>query len=138
MTSTAQLVRVTLVSAKLQMPMSLLQIQICSQLFPEYPIRRHAEAHYQLRKAVGVQSSKVHSFDISLQEHRDSRFLIGIDTEKMSGPFPAGIKVRSGDIMTLKLKHKDSALMRLADRIHIVLHTDNMLQISDIGCSMFD
>ena len=38
------------------------QLQLGSKLYPEYPIRSHAEAFYQLRKALGIQSSKVHSF----------------------------------------------------------------------------
>ena len=32
------------------------QLQIGSKLFPEYPVRSHAEAYYQLRKTLGMQS----------------------------------------------------------------------------------
>ena len=34
-----------------------LQRQIGSKLYPEYPIRSHAEAFYSLRKALGIQSN---------------------------------------------------------------------------------
>ena len=40
------------------------QLQIGSKLYPEYPIRSHNEAFYQLKKAFGVQASAVHNFDI--------------------------------------------------------------------------
>jgi hypothetical protein len=40
------------------------QLQIGSKLFPEYPIRSHNEAFYQLAKTLGVQASAVHNFDI--------------------------------------------------------------------------
>ena len=40
------------------------QLQLGSKLFPEYPIRSRAEAYYQLRKTLGVQSSTLHNFDI--------------------------------------------------------------------------
>ena len=35
-----------------------IQVQIDCKLFPEYPIRSHAEAYYQLRNTLGIQSSK--------------------------------------------------------------------------------
>ena len=41
------------------------QLQIGSKLFPEYPIRSHQEAYYQLKKTLGVQASSVHNFDIN-------------------------------------------------------------------------
>jgi len=41
------------------------QLQIGAKLFPEYPIRSHAEAYYQLKKTLGVQASAVHNFDVT-------------------------------------------------------------------------
>ena len=115
-----------------------LQLQIGSKLFPEYPIRSHAEAYYQLRKALGVQSSKMHSFDVSPQEYHDNRLIVGVDTEKMLGASFTGLNTRSGDLMSVRLKYKEKTDARSADRIHIVLHTDNILQIYAGGCSVFD
>ncbi len=40
------------------------QLQIGSKLFPEYPIKTHAEAFYSLRKALGIQANNLHSIDI--------------------------------------------------------------------------
>ena len=36
------------------------QLQLGSKLYPEYMIRAHAEAYYQLRKTLGHKSSDVH------------------------------------------------------------------------------
>ncbi len=115
-----------------------LQIQIGSKLFPEYPIRSHAEAYYQLRKALGVQSSKMHSFDISPQEYRDNRLVVAVDTEKMLGASFTGLNTRAGDLMTVRMKYKNITDARSADRVRIVLHSDNILQISASGVSVFD
>ena len=59
------------------------QLQLGSKLYPEYPIRSHAEAYYQLRKCLGVQSSSVHNFDITSNEYRNRKFVLGIDFEKV-------------------------------------------------------
>ena len=46
--------------------------------------------------------------------------------------------------MTVKLKYNDKGTItngsypRLADRVHILLHADQILEIKDSGCSVFD
>ena len=62
------------------------QLQIGSKLFPEYPIKTHAEAFYSLRKALGIQATNLHSIDMDGTEYRSNKFIIGIDTE-IVGPF---------------------------------------------------
>ena len=116
-----------------------LAAQIGSQTFPDgNPIRSHAEAYYQLRKALGVQSSTVHSFDISPQEYRDDRFVMALDLEKSLGASFTGLNTRSGDLMTVKFKYKDPSAARIANRMHVVLHTDNIMQIHLTGVTVFD
>ena len=112
--------------------------QIGSLCFPQYPMRSHSECYYQLRKALGIQSSKMHSFDISPREYRSHRFITGIDTEKALGSSLTGLNTRSGDLMSIKLKYKERLPERLADRIHIILHTDNILHLSATGVGGFD
>ena len=50
------------------------QLQIGSKLFPEYPVRGHNEAYYQLKKTLGVQASVVHNFDVSSVQFRGYNF----------------------------------------------------------------
>jgi hypothetical protein len=114
------------------------QLQVGSKLFPEYPIRSHAEAYYQLRKTLGLQSSSVHSFDISPVEYRDNKFVIGIDCEKVLEAGWTGLNTRAGDLMTVKMKYMDSDVDRLADRMHIILHSDQIMEISDGGVRIYD
>ena len=120
------------------------QIQVGSKLFPEYPIRSHAEAFYQLKKTLGIQSSNVHSFDITAAEYRDHKMILGIDTEKVLEAGFTGLNTRSGDLMTVKLSYANkgsavgSTFSRLADRMHIVLHSDQIVEVRDSGCTVYD
>ena len=120
------------------------QLQIGSKLFPEYPIRSHNEAYYQLKKTLGVQSSAVHNFDISPVQYRDNKLIIGTDCEKVLDAGFTGINTRAGDLMTVKFKYNDKGALdngvyrRLADRIHIVLHSDQIMEIRDSGVQVFD
>ena len=116
------------------------QLQIGSKLFPEYPIRSHNEAFYQLSKTLGVQASAVHNFDISAREYRYSKFVLGTDCEKVLDAGFTGLNTRAGDLMSVKFKYasKGTGDVRLADRIHIILHSDQILEIRDSGCQVFD
>ena len=130
------------------------QLQIGSKLFPEYPIRSHQEAFYQLKKTLGVQASAAHNFDINATQYRDNRFILGTDCEKILDAGFTGINTRAGDLMTVKFKYRSRgigpfpgiaddlnawyATSRLADRIHIVLHSVQIVEIRSSGCQVFD
>ena len=120
------------------------QIQVGSKLFPEYPIRSHAEAFYQLKKTSVIQSSNVRSFEITASEYRDHKMILGIDTEKVLEAGFTGLNTRSGDLMTVKLSYANkgsavgSTYSRLADRMHIVLHSDQIVEIRDSGVQVYD
>ena len=115
------------------------QLQIGSKLFPEYPIRSHNETYYHLKKTLGVHASALHNFDISALVYRSNKFVIGTDCEKVLDAGFTGINTRAGDLLTVKLKYADKGQLaagvysHLADRIHIVLHSDQIMEIRDSG-----
>ena len=112
------------------------QVQIGSKLFPEYPIKTHAEAFYSLRKALGIQANTLHSIDIDGLAYRSNKFIVGVDTEKLLGLSFTGMNVRN-NLMTCHLKTHANA-DRKADRMHIVLLSEQILEVSDTGCIVFD
>ena len=117
------------------------QLQIGSKLFPEYPIRSHSEGYYQLKKTLGVQASAVHNFDVSAVEYRDHKFVVGTDCEKVLDAGFTGINTRAGDLLSIKFKYNDpggAANLHLADRMHIVLHSDQIMEIRDTGVAVYD
>jgi hypothetical protein len=113
-------------------------LQIGSKLFPEYPIRSHSEAFYQLKKTLGVQASAVHNFDINATEYRDHKLVIGTDCERVLDAGFTGINTRAGDLMTVKFKCMDNSSEVLPDRMHIILHSDQIMEIRDTGVQVFD
>ena len=117
------------------------QLQIGSKLFPEYPIRSHNEAFYQLAKTLGVQASALHNFDINAREFRFNKLILGTDCEKVLDAGFTGLNTRAGDLMTVKFDLKAPSgeiANRKPDRIHIVLHSDQILEIRDSGCQVYD
>ena len=62
-----------------------LQLMIGSKMYPEYPIRSHAQFFYTLRTSLGVQANSLHAVDIKGNEYRNHNFVVGFDTEQMLG-----------------------------------------------------
>ena len=112
-----------------------LQLQIGSKLFPEYPIKSHAEAFYSLRKALGVQSNNMHSIDIDGNAYRQNKFIVGFDTEKLLGLSFTGMNTRN-NLMTMHLKTNTGSFQ--ANRMHIVLLAEQIMEVGDVGIQVYD
>ena len=114
---------------------SLLQLVIGSKLFPEYPMKSHAECYYSLRKALGIQANNLHSIDINGLEYRNNKFIVGIDTEKLLGLSFTGMNTRN-NLMTVRLKTETGNSQ--ADRMHIVLLAEQIVELADAGALVYD
>ena len=112
-----------------------LQLQIGSKLYPEYPIKSHAECFYSLRKALGVQANNLHNIDIDGNEYRNDKFILGIDTEKLLGLSFTGMNTRN-NLMTVHLKSQVGNYQ--VDRMHIVLLAECILELGDTGSMVYD
>ena len=106
-------------------------------MFPEYPIRSHAEAYYQLRKTLGKHDQH-NSFDITQHEYRCRKFVLGIDMEKVLGAGYTGLNTRAGDLMNIRFDQTSSSNTTWATSMHIVLTSDQILEIRDSGVQVFD
>jgi hypothetical protein len=111
-----------------------LQLQVGSFLIPQYPIRSHAECFYSLRKALGIQSNSIANIDIDGNSYRNNKFIVGIDCEKILGLAFTGMNTKNS-LMTVRMKTKDT---NAANRFHILLTAEMILEISDAGITVYD
>ena len=86
----------------------------------------------------------MHNFQIDPTQYRDHRSVLGTDCEKVLDAGFTKINTRAGDLMSVKLKYTGTEAAdvklerRIADRIHIVLHSDQIMEIRDSGVQVFD
>ena len=64
------------------------QAQIGSQLYPEYPVNSLSESLSQLRKTVG------HPFQMFGRWYRTTKYMIGIDLERVPGAGFTGVPTK--------------------------------------------
>ena len=64
--------------------------------------------------------------------------VLGIDTEKVLDAGWTGLNTRSGDLMRIAFEYRKGKDARYGDRMHIVLHSDQIVEIRDTGVVVFD
>jgi hypothetical protein len=111
-----------------------LQLQVGSFLIPQYPIRSHAECYYSLRKALGVQSNGIANIDIDGNKYRNNKFIVGLDCEKLLGLAFTGMNTQNS-LMTVRMKTLNT---NKANRFHILLTAEMILEVADAGITVFD
>ena len=115
------------------------QLQLGAMLYPQYPIRSLSESFAQLKKSVGILGSNFHSVSVSPMQYHYDHFVVGIDTEKAIGASWTGISTRAGDLLSVRVKSTGSmSATDMPSQVHIVLHSENMLEITNAGVSVYD
>ncbi len=67
--------------------------------------------------------------------YRNNKFIVGIDTEKLLGLSFTGMNIRS-NLMTVHLKTQDTVYK--ADRMHIILLAEQIVELGDTGSMVYD
>ena len=110
-------------------------LQVGAKLMPEYPIKDSTEAFYHLRKTVG------HPINIFSRWYHTTRYIIGLDMEKISGAGFTGMNTKAGDLVTINFRDcigADFLPTAIPSRMYCVLHYDAVLNIRDSGVELLD
>jgi hypothetical protein len=109
-------------------------IQIGSQKWPEYPILSSSESYYQLQKTVGPH------MNIFQRWYRGNKYIIGIDTEKISGAGFTGLNTKAGDLLTINFRDCDNngVAASIPEKMFCALHYDAILNIRDNGVEVLE
>ncbi len=84
---------------------------------------------------MGIHANNLHSIDIDGNEYRNNKFIIGIDTEKLLGLSFTCMNTRN-NLMTVHLKTKTGD--NQANRMHIILLAEQIVELGDTGCMVYD
>ena len=75
---------------------------------------------------------------MSGQEYRRRKFILGIDTEAILQASFSGKNTRSGDLLNIKFDHLGTNSANYAHSMYVILHSDNIMEISDSGIRVYD
>jgi hypothetical protein len=116
------------------------QLKLGGKFIPEYPCRSLAQSFYELRKALGLQSSSYFSFSPKLIQYRKDHFIIGINTEKILEASFTGIPTSGNSLLTISISGANGNIdpAYMPDKLYVTLQHDVILEIRDTGAVVFD
>ena len=102
-----------------------------------------AEAFAALRKALSeANGSHYHALSIPAARYSTDKFIIAVQTSKLLAAGFTGLNTRSGDLMTIKVKAAGGGSFNAANHMptemHVILESDQILEIRDTGVQVFD
>ena len=103
-------------------------------MYPEYPVNPLSGSLSQLRKTGG------HPFHMFGRWYITTKYIIGIDRERVPGPGFTGISTKSCDLMTLHFRDcdLDGTPNSTPQRVFCALNYDAVLNIKDSGVELLD
>ena len=116
------------------------QIQLGAKLYPEYPVRSLSEAFAQLRKTVGLNYGH-HAVDITPMQYRHDKFIVAVDMEKISEMGFTGENTMNGQLLVIKVSALNKSTLgsdKMPTQMNIYLNSDQIMEVKDVGVTVFD
>ena len=116
------------------------QIQLGSKLYPEYPVRSVSECFSILKQTLNLPDWGLHSVGIDFQQYINDKFIFAMSFEKVPESSWTGVNSKAGQLLIIKMNAVDQANMYndIADLMYITLVSEQILEIRDVGVSVYD
>ena len=116
------------------------QIQLGGKLYPEYPVKSISEAFCILKQTLNLPDWGLHSVGIDYGQYISNKFIFAMSFEKMPEASWSGTNTKTGQILLIKLNAVNTGAIPndIASTMYITLMTENILEIRDVGCSIYE
>ena len=116
------------------------QLQIGSKLIPEYPVASITECFYHLKKTLNLPEHHQHSVGIKYKNYYKDKFIFAVSFQKVPESEWTGINTKAGQILLVKIKAQNGGTItgNIANIMYVVLEAQQILEIRDIGCTVYD
>ena len=111
-------------------------------MYPEYPVKSVSEAFSILKQTLNLPDWGLHSVGIDYGQYISNKFIFAMSFEKMPEASWSGTNTKTGQILLVKVNavNKSSIGIQtdIASTMYITLQTENILEIRDVGVSVFE
>ena len=115
------------------------QIQLGGKLYPEYPVKSISEAFCILKQTLNLPDWGLHSVGVDYHQYTSSKFIFGMSFEKMPEASWTGTNTETGQILLIKLSSVNpTSVPEIASTMFITLMSENILEIRDVACSVYE
>ena len=114
-------------------------VQIGSKQWPEMSTCKSTAATMSLLKqALGIYDQNIACTSIHPENYLESRYVIGVPTSTIPGQVFSGISTRSGDLLSVLIKNMHVAPERQAQKLHISMVAEVILELKESGTVLLE
>ena len=118
-----------------------LYMQLGSKLYPEYPCNNISECYYRLKQALNLPELHQHAISIKFKNYIKDKFVFAVCFEKIPDAEWSGVNTKAGQILMVNCKAMNEAGItnnNIASTLYTLLEVQQILEIRDVGCTVFD
>ena len=111
----------------------------CGKLYPEYPVKSISEAFCILKQTLNLPDWGLHIVGIDYHQYTSNKFIFGMSFEKMPEASWSGTNTKTGQILLIKLASVNgTGVPVIADTMYVTLMSENILEVRDVGVSVYE
>jgi hypothetical protein len=118
-----------------------LYMQLGSKIYPEYACNNISECFYRLKEALNLPEHHQHAISINFQSYTKNKFIFAISFEKIPDAEWSGVNTKAGQILMVNCKAMNEAGItspNIATTMYTLLEVQQILEIRDVGCTVYD
>ena len=116
-------------------------MQLGSKLYPEYPCNNISECFYRLKEAMHLPEYHQHAISIKFQNYVRNKFIFCISFEKIQDAEWSGVNTKAGQVLMVNVKAMNETGItsaNIATTMYTLLQAQQILEIRDVGCTVYD
>ena len=93
-----------------------------------------------MKQTLNLPDWGLHSVGIDFHQYISNKFIFGMSFEKVPEASWTGTNTKAGQLLNIKCSALNQSAMRpnIADLMFITLVSEQILEIRDVGCTVFD
>jgi hypothetical protein len=118
-----------------------INLQLGSKLYPEYPTNNLSECFYRLREALNLPDKRLHAISINYKDYIRNKFIFCTDFQKVPDASWSGVNTKAGQVLMVNVKALNPASIagnNIATTMFTLLQAEQILEVRDVGCTVYD
>jgi hypothetical protein len=118
-----------------------INLQLGSKLYPEYPTNNLSECFYRLREALNLPDKRLHAISINFKDYIRNKFIFCADFQRVPDASYTGINTKAGQVLMVNVKAVNPDGIPgndIANTMYTLLQAEQILEIRDVGCTVYD
>jgi hypothetical protein len=117
-------------------------LQLGAKLYPEYATNNLSECFYRLREALNLPDKRLHAISINYKDYLRNKFVFCTDFQRVPDASWSGVNTKAGQVLMVNVKAMDQTTITnaggIATTMYTLLQAEQILEIRDVGCTVYD